>query len=220
MPVSHPTTGSIFLISGADVLRHIKARALSMSLLSRLLCMTAISFSPVASTQDWDLKTLMAALHQIKSSSATFVERKQLKFLMGQLQSTGTLRYEAPDRLEKITLTPTRETFSLNGEIVTGTERHGEPYTLSLMGHPEIASLVEGIRSTLSGDLATLGQYYSIDFSGAQANWQLTLRPREPTVAARISTLVLSGRETQITTVGIQETDGDQSVMLITPDGP
>ena len=181
---------------------------------------TPVSGTPVSGPIAWSLDSMMAGLHQVKSASARFVERKEMAMLTQGLESTGTLRYVAPDRLEKITITPASETIILDGDTLTGTQPNGDRYTMALGDHPEVATLVEGIRSTLAGDLPTLRRYYAIDFKGAHDDWELDLTPKDARVRDKVSGIRIKGVELTLKTIDVSEKDGDHSQMVITPDGP
>ncbi|HEY5929847.1 MAG TPA: outer membrane lipoprotein carrier protein LolA, partial [Burkholderiales bacterium] len=70
-----------------------------------LLAILCSFFAPaMAAEAQWGVAQLMHELGQVKRSQARFSERKYLKVLKQPLQSSGTLTYVAPDRLEKRTL--------------------------------------------------------------------------------------------------------------------
>lgn len=173
---------------------------------------------PVPGTSVWSLESMMAGLHQVKAASARFIERKQMAMLTRGLEATGTLRYVAPNRLEKITSTPAPETIILDGETLTGTQANGDHYTIALSDSPEVAALVEGIRSTLAGDLPTLRRYYSIDFKGTHDDWELDLTPKNARVRDKVESIRIKGVELVLKTIDVAERDGDHSQMIITPD--
>ena len=166
----------------------------------------------------WGVEPLMAKLQQVKSASAGFVERKYLRLLMQRLETAGRLSYVAPDWLQKVTTKPALATFELRGDTVSSIQRNGERYSVTLAEHPEIAALVEGLRSTLAGDLPTLQRYYTIDFQGSHANWQLRLTPIDLTVREKVDDILISGAEATLKRVEVHEQDGDRSEMIITPD--
>lgn len=168
----------------------------------------------------WDLQALMAKRRQVASATATFVEHKYLRILMQRLETSGRLRYKAPDWLQKVTSKPSPETFELQGDSMSMVQRKGERVTASLSAHPEIAALVEGMRSTLAGDLATLERHYTIEFKGNASAWRLRLSPRNATVREKVSVIAISGSEEQLKLVEVRERDGDRSEMIITPVGP
>jgi outer membrane lipoprotein-sorting protein len=62
----------------------------------------------------WGVEQLMRELSQVKRASGTFVERKELAVLTTPLESSGTLTYTAPGRLEKHTLKPKPESLILD----------------------------------------------------------------------------------------------------------
>ena len=168
----------------------------------------------------WSLDMLMTNLHQIRSASAHFVELKTVHMLTRPIRAEGTLSYVAPDRLEKITTAPAPETIRLDGQTLTGTRSNGEDYSVDIAGHSEIAAMVEGIRSTLAGDLPTLQRYYTITFSGGPDRWQMDLAPKDRRVREKVDRIRISGAGTIIDMIAVEEKDGDHSEMTITPDTP
>jgi len=65
-----------------------------------------------AGSADWGLEPLMRDLAQVKSARAKFSERKHVAILNAPLDSSGTLIYTAPGRLEKHTLAPRQESIA------------------------------------------------------------------------------------------------------------
>lgn len=172
------------------------------------------------SAAGWSLETLMAGLRQVRTASAHFVELKTVHMLTRPIQATGTLKYVAPDKLEKITLTPAPETIRLDGTTLTGTRADGEEFSVDIGSHTEIAALVEGIRSTLAGDLPTLRRYYGIAFTGGQDHWQIDLVPKDRWVREKVDRIRILGAGTVISNIVVDEKDGDRSEMAVTPDTP
>ncbi|HEX4506690.1 MAG TPA: outer membrane lipoprotein carrier protein LolA [Alphaproteobacteria bacterium] len=168
----------------------------------------------------WSLDALMAGLRQVREASAHFTELKTVHMLTRPIQATGMLKYVAPDKLEKITLTPAPETIRLDGSILTGTRADGEDFSIDIGSHTEIAALVEGIRSTLAGDLPTLQRYYRMAFTGGQDHWQIDLVPKDPWVREKIDRIRILGAGTVISNIVVDEKDGDRSEMAVTPDTP
>ena len=173
---------------------------------------------PAPASPDWGLVPLMADLHQIQSVTARFVEDKYLAALTRPLETAGALRYVAPSRIERIATEPPGESVIVEGDSLTTSTSNGQSVTIALEEHPEIAALVEGFRSTLAGDLPTLRRYYTIEFSGARADWHLSLTPKNPTVRQRVDLIRISGTDATLKMVEVQEHDGDHSVMIVTPD--
>jgi hypothetical protein len=176
--------------------------------------------APSPSASGWSLDALMASLHQVRAASAHFVELKTVHMLTRPIRATGTLSYVAPDRLEKITTAPAPETIRLDGGTLTGTRSNGDNYSVDIGGHSEIAAMVEGIRSTLAGDLPTLQHYYTIAFSGSPDRWQMDLSPKDRRVREKVDRIRISGAGTTLDMIAVEEKDGDRSEMTMTQDTP
>ena len=181
------------------------------------LAATAVLWPLSAAGAEWGIEQLMEALGAVKSSQARFVERKHMAILTAPLESSGTLVYRAPDRLEKHTLAPRRESLVLDRDALTlSIPERDQRRTLPLQDHPGLRAFVESIRSTLAGDLAKLSRFYEVRFDGTQRQWRLTLEPRDPEVRELVSEIRIGGSRDAITTIEIVEAGGDRSVMTIT----
>ena len=163
-----------------------------------------------------DLQRLFTLLKDAKPGRAEFVERKYLALLDKPLETRGELTFTPPDRMEKRTTAPKPERVVVDRERLT-LERGGKAYTLGLRENPNVAALVESIRATLAGDLATLTRTYSAALSGSDADWRLLLRPLDPAIATLVERIEIRGAQAQVRTVEIHQADGDRSVMTITP---
>jgi hypothetical protein len=168
---------------------------------------------------EFDLTRLMQELRQVKSARARFVESKQIAILMTPLESSGTLLYIAPRRLEKHVLFPRRESVILDGDtLVLESKDTGKRRTLLLQEHPVAWAFAEGLRSTLAGDLETLRRFYDVSLEGSRARWELRLKPTEPRLKALVSEIVARGSDAWIDAIEVQEAGGDRAVMTITRD--
>jgi outer membrane lipoprotein-sorting protein len=174
-----------------------------------------------AAAADWGVEQLMQALAAVKSSKARFVERKHMAILNAPLESSGTLVYVAPARLEKHTLAPRPESLVLDGEEITITgDEPNQHRRLNLQDHPVIRAFVESIRSTLAGDLPTLTRFYEVELVGSERKWRLTLKPSEPEMQEVVREIRISGESGSISAIETVETNGDRSVMTITGSDP
>ncbi|MGH8633438.1 MAG: LolA family protein, partial [Burkholderiales bacterium] len=174
-----------------------------------------------AASAGWGVEQLMRGFSQVQSSTARFVERKHMAILSTPLESSGTLVYTAPGRLEKHTLAPQPASLVLDGDRLTIEHRAGgERRTFALQEHPVIRVFVEGIRSTLAGDLATLARYYEVGLDGGERHWRLTLKPRAQQMLDFVVEMRISGSHNRIHAIEIIEAEGDRSVMTITKDPP
>jgi outer membrane lipoprotein-sorting protein len=187
--------------------------------LRALLIVAVLACPPPAAGAEWGVEQLMRSLAAIKSSQADFVERKQMAILEAPLVSRGRLIYQAPDRLEKHTLSPRRESLVLRGdELILESKDRNQRRVVPLGSQPMVRAFVESIRSTLAGDLATLNRHYAIKLAGGERQWRLTLKPGDRQVQEIVSEIQISGSGDAITRIEFFETSGDRSVMTITRD--
>ena len=189
----------------------------------RLAWLLAIAASPAqtahAQQSPWGVGELMRSLHQVKSASGQFVERRTMEVLTEPLVASGTLLYVAPDQVQKITISPKRERFALSGDTLTiegGDEDRTR--TMSLADNPEVGAFVEGIRATLAGDLPQLSRLYTIHLDGSAADWQLSLQPIDAKLTQYIKSIRIAGSDNRIKLVETQEGNGDRSEMRIVED--
>lgn len=203
----------------------ISGRRFAIAVVTRAVAAWALVASPAwaerdAVSADWSLPTLMARLAETRGGTARFVEHRMLQMVATPLQSSGVLRYTAPDRLEKQTLLPRPTRLVLVGGRVT-IEREGEStQTISLADYPEIAALVEGLRATMAGDFPTLQRYFEMGLEGNAGAWTLTLRPRQARMQTLVREMRVAGSGGVVSRVDTIETDGDRTETLITPDAP
>src|ERR1700720_3396338 len=102
-----------------------------------------------------DLDAVLGLLAMRRHGRVEFIEQQFLAILDHPIESSGELRYDAPDHLEKRTLLPRPETLVLAGGVLTG-ERGGRRRVLDLLRCPQILPFVESIRATLAGDRSAL----------------------------------------------------------------
>ena len=176
---------------------------------------TIFAAAPVARATDrFDFPTLMQAFAKTSSAEARFTERRTMSIFKKPLDSSGVLRYTAPDRLEKHTLQPADEMLLVERDQIT-LERAGRKRVLALGDYPALWALVESMRGTLAGDAATLTRFYEARLDGSEARWVLTLVPREPRMSELVATIRLTGRNARIEEIDIFETGGDRTSMTI-----
>jgi len=161
------------------------------------------------------LEQLFETLAKQRPERAAFQERKYLALLDRPVDSSGTLAFTPPARLEKRTLLPRPETLVADGDTVV-LERGGRRQALSLAGNPAIAALIESIRATLAGDIASIRRAYAAELAGNADGWRITLRPLDAAVAPLVSRIEIAGVGGEVRQVEVFQADGDRSVMTIT----
>lgn len=162
----------------------------------------------------WTPERLLAGFAQKGSARASFIEKKTVRVLERPLVSSGELRFEAPDILEKRTLRPRSELLRLEGERLT-LERGERRLSLDLRSTPEAAAFIASIRGTLAGDRAALERVYRLQLDGSEASWALTLTPREPPLADWVERIRIAGRRAEVSVIEILQANGDSTLMSV-----
>ena len=181
-----------------------------------LLSVGAWAAAETSSEASWNLEQLMQRLAQVKSARVTYVERKHLRILSAPLESSGTLAYTAPGYLEKHTLAPKPESLVLDKDTLTFEDKtRNRRRTLRLQDYPVLWVFVEGLRSTLAGDLQTLNRLYHVGLEGGESDWRLTLDPREAGIQRMVNRIRIAGSRSAVRSIEIEESGGDRSVMTL-----
>jgi hypothetical protein len=184
-------------------------------------CASAAVAAESSDPAAWDVQRLMRELAQVKTANARFLERRHLGILTAPLDSSGTLVYIAPDRLEKHTLRPRPESLVLErNELTVESKERNQRRTLVLQDYPVIWAFVESIRATLAGDLPALSRFYQVGLDGGERQWRLSLIPSDPRMQDVVSEIRISGDRSWINAIEMIETGGDRSVMTIIRDAP
>ena len=184
-------------------------RARHWLLAALLACAPGVLAAP-----PWTPERLLAGFAQKGSARATFIEKKTVRVLERPLISSGELRFEAPDVLEKRTLRPRPELLRLEGERLT-LEREDRKLSLDLRSTPEAAALIDSFRGTLAGDREALERAYRLQLEGSEASWALTLTPREPTLAAWVKRIRIVGRRADVTVFEVLHANGDSTLTSV-----
>ena len=175
----------------------------------------ALAFS-ASSAWAFDLPELMGLLAKQKSGEARFTEQRFVRGIEGPLDASGTLSFQAPDKMTRRTLTPRPETMVVDGNTLT-LSRGGRTRTMTLDSMPELLGMVEAMRGTLNGNTQSLARYFRTSVSGTPDKWTLDLVPIDEKLAAQVRTLRLNGRAGEVLGIEMEFIGGDRSVMSITP---
>ena len=185
----------------------------------QILLLALLALAPAARAEDPALTRLMQGFAAETRSEAHFTEEKAIPELDLPLPSEGTLRWQAPDRLEKHTTSPIDELLRVEGgRLLYARPDRGIRREFGLEEQPEMRALVEAVRGTLAGDLAALRRHYEIGFTpeGPDAPWRMVLTPLSVRVRAAVQRILVSGRGPQVRRI---ETEGGGGVtrMQINP---
>jgi hypothetical protein len=185
-------------------------------LLASAGCAAAVAADGPEGDAGAPLDRLMSLMSQRRHGEADFSEKKYLSMLKQPLESSGLLIYDAPDHLEQRTTLPRPQSVVLDHGIVTMHIGQRER-VLRLADYPQLAPLIDSIRATLAGDRAGLERVFELDFSGTLERWQLRLAPRDAPLADTLKRIDMQGQRDAVHEVQVWQSDGDHSVMSITP---
>jgi outer membrane lipoprotein-sorting protein len=187
------------------------------ALASMLASLGAAMLPRLAGAQaTFDLAPLMQLLAQVKAGDATFTEKRSVKMLERTLESSGKLSFEAPDTFVRETLKPRQERLAVVGNMVTMSLGQ-RSRTVPLDSVPEAAVIVEAIRGTLTGNREAIERNFAATVTGDAARWSLELVPRVPRLRELVLSVRVSGQLSVVREVVVAMSDGDRSVMSITP---
>jgi hypothetical protein len=188
-------------------------RALGLLVLVNL-CAAGNAAPPSAAAGTDDLDAVMSLLAMRRHGRVEFVEQKFLAVLDHPVESSGELRYDAPDHLEKRTLLPRAENLIFAEGVVT-VERGSRRQVMDLHRYPQILPFIESIRATLAGDRAELERVFHVEFSGGVRRWSLILVPLDRQLARSVRQVEIDGSAEQLLRVEIRQSDGDRSLMTL-----
>lgn len=163
-----------------------------------------------------ELQQLLHLFGQRSHAEARFEQSQYLAALTRPLQSAGTLSYRAPDHLEQHIETPRPQALILDHGVLSmqlGRHRRSVP----LADYPQLAPLLDSLRSLLAGDLAALQQRFELQLQGPLSQWQLRLTPRAGALSAALREIRVRGENAQISEIRLEQRDGDHSVMHVEP---
>ena len=182
-----------------------------------LIALVGLCSATLARAQaGFTLVQLMQALAQVKAGEAAFTEKRSVAMLERTLESSGRLSFEAPDTFVRETLKPRREKIAIVGNTVT-MSLGSRSRTVPLDSVPEAAVIVEAIRGTLTGNREAIERNFAATVTGNAARWSLELVPRVPRLRELVLSVRVSGQQAIVREVVVAMSDGDRSVMSITP---
>lgn len=182
------------------------------------LCISAYSSATTAREDSNDLEPVMRLLAARHHGEVSFIEQHFLSLLTRPVESSGELIYDAPDRLEKRTLEPRRESLVLENEVLT-VQRGQRSRVLPLKAYPQILPFVESIRATLAGDQTALERVFNLEFSGNVQRWSLILVPRDTVLARSVTRIQIDGMRDALQRIEIKQPDGDRSLLTLRAHG-
>ncbi len=168
-----------------------------------------------------NIDTIMKNLGQHTVREQSFHETYYSGMLITPSFKEGTLIFHPPDRLEKHVRIPTEESFiASENSLLYENPARGISQSFSLHEYPALATLVEGLRALFSGNKGTLKQFFDIAMTGTPEDWQLELSPLIQDEEDGVNCIRLAGKQANLQTIFIQETNGDHSELQLAPQVP
>ena len=137
-------------------------------------------------------------IERLKKPAPATIDFREVRFsalLDAPLAVRGTLRYLAPDHLERLVREPYLERTTIRGESVR-VERDGEKLTtFALKRAPELKGLLSAFGALLTGDSSAVANNFEIEATGDAKRWELRLVPRDARVRERVQDIVVIGRD-------------------------
>ena len=127
---------------------------------------------------------------------------------------TGELAWLGGDHLKRMVVTPWSETTDVSdGEVTLTRGGHGARH-FSLSRSPELESVLGSFQSLLSGKSAGLLKAFEATVAGGNAQWTLTLVPRDQRLKKHIATIVVYGADKEPRCMRIDNADSGNSLTL------
>jgi len=153
--------------------------------------------------------------------TAKFREERRLKMLNEPLHLEGTLRFRAPDHLEKHTISPQREDLFVDGEWVTvSAPGRKNEMRLNMADDPVLHGLLFSLQSLLAGKPERLSEIFKVEAKGSAAGWTLRLKPRKADMADRVQAVRVTGEGPWIRALELWQANGDSLLINIYGEKP
>ena len=194
--------------------RQVSVCVVGLLLLAAGSCAAANTATAQEERAGFSLGQLMQLLAQRQHGQVSYEEEDYFAILDRPVHSSGVLIYDAPDRLQKRTLEPKKESLVLDGDELT-VQRGHRTYRLQMSAYPQVAPLVDAMRDTLAGNEAALERVFKVRFAGTAGKWELELVPLDKDVARRVRAVQIAGTRAEIRSVTVLQVGGDRSVMTL-----
>jgi len=172
--------------------------------------------APITATgRSVDADWILQRLTQHGATATPFVELRTSSMLKRPLLLSGEYRRPDTDTLVREVRVPYAETTTIRAGEATIARDGRSPRTFSLSRVPELAALQGSFGALLAGDRKALETVYALEADGVPADWTLTLTPRDPRMAMRVSAIVLRGRDAELRCIETRPKQGDVQPTLL-----
>ncbi len=141
---------------------------------------------------------------------AEFREVKVLALLDAPLETRGTLYFQPPDKLARITKSPTETRLVLDGDRMRFEDEAGRN-DVDLSANPVARQFADNLTVLWGGNRAALEKVYRLEFSAEGGAWKLALVPKGSPLDRFISRIRIAGDGPKILDMELVESDGDRT---------
>jgi len=155
------------------------------------------------------LDALLARLAKVEGLSAQFREEKRMSLVAVPLVSEGKLYYEKPRSLARHTLTPSKSSVLLQGDVVRfGDGKHTQ--SIALHAQPAVRMLVDTFVSVLAGDKAALLRLATVTYEAlAKDSWRIRVVPKDPKLLRIVKAMAFEGKAAELSSMELVDGHGD-----------
>ena len=174
--------------------------------------LTALAATADPDASEARLEALMRGMATTSGVTARFREQKELALLSAPLESKGLFVFVPPDRLNRVTETPSPSRLVIDGDRVSY-EGAGDAGSMDLSANPVARQYVENLVVLFAGDLPALRRRYRLRFEAEAegGGWRLELVPRGEPLSSVIERVTLEGRAQALERMELLEVGGDRT---------
>ena len=144
-----------------------------------------------------------------------FKETRRSSLLVQPLILEGYLGYKPADRsLVKHVTRPQLSHIVVRENVILITNKNQQT-RWNLSERPVLHITFLGLRALLEGNVNTLKEHFTLEYTTSKNTWKLLLRPRNEFVSRHMESLKITGGNSHIESIEIVMTNGDQQHMQL-----
>ena len=182
-----------------------------------MLAAAWLAASPASHATPPDAAQLVARLKRDVPARTAYTEVRFSGMLDRPLILRGEMEYLGNGKLAKRVDAPYHEQTTVENGTATMQRGDKPGRSISLAQIPELESFLRGFSALLGGDVDTLARDFTLDATGGDARWQITLKPRDARLARRVESIRVDGAGNEPLCFRTHEADGDDSALLVGP---
>ncbi len=184
-------------------------------LATTMLFLLAVLAKPSYAEEERALRDLSRFVTLTPVVRASFTQTRKIEVLSRPLHSRGHFLFSKDRGLAWLLEEPFKTNLVLTHDTVIEWEDEKPRARHALASRPSLASLKAILFPLLSGDFAELENSFASVVKTDQANWILTLTPRNDEVRKTVSSIEIKGGEA-VETINVHEIGGDVTQLEFT----